>query len=99
MTKCTCSYLQVGTKTTNTKNLNPDCPLYGTNSVWYNNLVNKKLKMKLTVEQLIKKLQGYPKNYEVKVLDKSGYYYLPPEITVIGDNILFSAIPNMHNYY
>jgi len=34
MTKCTCSYLQIGTKTSNTKNLNPECPLHGTNSVW-----------------------------------------------------------------
>jgi hypothetical protein len=36
MTECTCSYLQIGTKTSNTKNLNPDCTLHGTNSVWYN---------------------------------------------------------------
>jgi hypothetical protein len=36
MTECTCSYLQIGTKTSNTKNLNPDCPLHGTDSVWYN---------------------------------------------------------------
>jgi hypothetical protein len=36
MTKCTCSYIQIGTKTSNTKNLNPDCPLHGTDSVWYN---------------------------------------------------------------
>jgi hypothetical protein len=54
--------------------------------------------MKLTVDQLIKKLQEYPKDYEVKVLDQSGYYYLPPEINVIGDNVLFSATSNMHNY-
>jgi hypothetical protein len=36
MTKCTCSYIQIGYKTSNTKNLNPDCPLHGTDSVWYN---------------------------------------------------------------
>ncbi len=36
MTKCTCSYIQIGTKTSNNKNLNPDCPLHGTDSVWYN---------------------------------------------------------------
>jgi hypothetical protein len=35
-TKCTCSYIQIGTKTSNTQNLNPDCPLHGTDSVWYN---------------------------------------------------------------
>jgi hypothetical protein len=54
--------------------------------------------MKLTVDQLIKELKKYPKNYEVKVLDQSGYYYLPPEMKVIGDNILFSAISKTHNY-
>lgn len=36
MTKCTCSYIQIGTKTSNTQNLNPDCPLHGTGSAWYN---------------------------------------------------------------
>ena len=36
MTKCTCSYIKIGTKTSNTKNLNPDCPLHGTGSAWYN---------------------------------------------------------------
>jgi hypothetical protein len=36
MTKCTCSSIQIGTKTSNTKNLNPDCPLHGTDSLWYN---------------------------------------------------------------
>lgn len=35
-TKCTCSYIQIGTKTSNNQNLNPDCPLHGTDSLWYN---------------------------------------------------------------
>jgi len=34
--KCICSHIQIGTKTSNAKNLNPDCPLHGTDSVWYN---------------------------------------------------------------
>jgi len=36
MTKCTCSYLKIGTKTSDTKNLNPECPLHGFESVCYN---------------------------------------------------------------
>jgi hypothetical protein len=34
--ECTCSYLQIGTKPSNAKNLNPDCPLHGKDSAWYN---------------------------------------------------------------
>lgn len=34
-TKCTCSYIQIGTKISNNQNLNPDCPLHGTDSLWY----------------------------------------------------------------
>jgi len=34
--KCICSHIQIGTKTSNAKNLNPDCPLHGTDSMWYN---------------------------------------------------------------
>ena len=34
--KCICSHIQIGTKTSNAKNLNPDCPLHGIDSMWYN---------------------------------------------------------------
>jgi hypothetical protein len=36
MTKCTCSHIKIGTTVSDTKNLNPDCPLHGNESVWYN---------------------------------------------------------------
>lgn len=35
MTNCTCSFLQIGTKKTDHKNFNPDCPLHGFDSEWY----------------------------------------------------------------
>lgn len=47
--------------------------------------------MKVTVEEFIKKLQEYPKDYEVKVLNQSGYYYLPPEVEVIGETVCLST--------
>jgi len=33
---CTCSRIKIGTTVSDTKNLNPECPLHGTESVWYN---------------------------------------------------------------
>ena len=33
---CTCAYLKIGTTVSDNKNLNPECPLHGTESVWYN---------------------------------------------------------------
>jgi hypothetical protein len=33
---CTCSYLKIGTTVSDNKNLNPECPEHGHNSVWYN---------------------------------------------------------------
>lgn len=33
---CTCSTIQIGTKTSDLKNLNPECPEHGFESVWYN---------------------------------------------------------------
>ena len=33
---CTCSYIKVGTTVSDNKNLNPECPEHGYNSVWFN---------------------------------------------------------------
>lgn len=33
---CICSRIQVGTKLTEHRNLNPDCPVHGEKSEWYN---------------------------------------------------------------
>ena len=33
---CTCSHIKVGTTVTNTKNLNPECPEHGYDSLWFN---------------------------------------------------------------
>lgn len=35
MKSCNCSSIQIGTKTSEHKNLNPNCPLHGFNSDWY----------------------------------------------------------------
>ena len=33
---CTCSHIKIGTTVSDSKNLNPECPEHGYNSVWYN---------------------------------------------------------------
>jgi len=33
---CTCSRIKIGTTVSDNKNLNPECPEHGYNSVWYN---------------------------------------------------------------
>lgn len=33
---CTCSRIQIGTRTTDHLNLNPSCPIHGEKSAWFN---------------------------------------------------------------
>ena len=33
---CTCSYIKIGTTLSDSKNLNPECPEHGYDSLWFN---------------------------------------------------------------
>ena len=44
--------------------------------------------MKITVEEFIKKLQEYPKDYEIWVPDETGYFLEYPFIKVEGDSVV-----------
>jgi len=36
MTECTCKPIMLGTRPSGNLNLDPDCPVHGTESPWYN---------------------------------------------------------------
>jgi hypothetical protein len=58
---CTCSRLRVGTQLSDARNLNPDCPEHGFNSVWYNSAEQ--------VEKREERSQRLRKLYEAKKLN------------------------------
>jgi hypothetical protein len=45
----------------------------------------------MTIEEFIKKLQEYPKNYEVWVPDETGCFLLYPNIKVDEENVVICS--------
>lgn len=62
MNQCTCGRIMVGTRPSGSLNLNPDCPVHGTDSVWYNSAeqVQRRAEQSQRLRDLYDKRNGKP---------------------------------------